>query len=109
MFKRTNVRPSSGSAGTEMLTRREEEVARLVSQGLANKVVAGQLGLQEGTVKVHLNNIYRKLQVPNRTGLILRSIANHAKYWQVAGLAVALVANVAWVGFLGYELFKLAF
>ena len=57
------------------LTRRETEVAGLVSQGLANKVVAGQLGVTEGTVKIHLHRIYRKLRVLNRTGLILSSMA----------------------------------
>jgi DNA-binding NarL/FixJ family response regulator len=55
------------------LTRREAEVAGLVSQGLANKVVAGQLGITEGTVKIHLYSIYRKLRVSNRAGLILRA------------------------------------
>jgi len=34
------------------LTRREAEIAGLVSQGLANKAVAGQLGVAEGTVKI---------------------------------------------------------
>jgi hypothetical protein len=43
------------SVSDQALTRREAEVARLVSQGLANKVVAGQLGLCEGTVKIHLH------------------------------------------------------
>ena len=57
------------------LTRRETEVAGLASQGLATKVIAGQLGIVEGTVKIHLHNIYRKLQVSNRTGLMLRAIA----------------------------------
>jgi two-component system nitrate/nitrite response regulator NarL len=55
------------------LTRRETEVAGLVSQGLANKVVAAQLGVTEGTVKIHLHSIYRKLRVSNRVGLILRA------------------------------------
>jgi DNA-binding NarL/FixJ family response regulator len=55
------------------LTRREAEVAGLVSQGLANKVVAGQLGVTEGTVKIHLHRIYQKLRVSNRVGLILRA------------------------------------
>ena len=55
------------------LTRRETEVARLVSQGLANKVVAAQLGVAEGTVKTHLYSIYQKLRVSNRVGLILRA------------------------------------
>jgi DNA-binding NarL/FixJ family response regulator len=64
------------SVSDQALTRREAEVARLVSQGLANKVVAGQLGLCEGTVKIHLHTIYRKLRVSNRAGLILNAIAN---------------------------------
>jgi DNA-binding NarL/FixJ family response regulator len=57
------------------LTRREVEVAELVSQGFANKAVAEQLGIAEGTVKIHLHNIYRKLRVLNRLGLILSSMA----------------------------------
>ncbi len=63
-----------------MLTRREVEVAQLVSQGLANKAIAEHLGLREGTVKIHLHNIYQKLQVPNRTGLILSSITKRVDY-----------------------------
>jgi two-component system, NarL family, nitrate/nitrite response regulator NarL len=58
------------------MTPREEEVARLVSQGLANKVVAKQLGIGEGTVKAHLHNIYQKLHVSNRTKLILSTITD---------------------------------
>jgi DNA-binding NarL/FixJ family response regulator len=61
--------------GGRTLTRREAEVVRLVSQGLANKTVARELGVQEGTVKIHLHNIYRKLRVANRSGLILGAIA----------------------------------
>ena len=64
------------NSGDQTLTRREGEVARLVSQGLANKTVAGQLGVREGTVKIHLHNIYRKLHVSNRAGLILSAIAS---------------------------------
>jgi DNA-binding NarL/FixJ family response regulator len=63
------------SAG-QSLTRRETEVVRLVSQGRANKVVAIQLGVSEGTVKAHLHSIYRKLRVANRRGLIPSVIAN---------------------------------
>jgi DNA-binding NarL/FixJ family response regulator len=59
----------------KMLTRREMQVTRLVSHGLANKVIAEQLGLREGTVKIHLHNIYRKLRVPNRTVLMLNWMA----------------------------------
>ena len=59
------------------MTPREAEVASLVSQGLANKVVAKHLGIGEGTVKVHLHNIYQKLHVSNRTALILSTITGH--------------------------------
>jgi two-component system nitrate/nitrite response regulator NarL len=58
------------------LTRRETEIAQLVSQGLSNRAVADQLGVGEGTVKIHLHNIYRKLGISKRTGLMLSMIAN---------------------------------
>ena len=61
------------------LTRRELEIVRLVSQGLTNRVVAGELGVQEGTVKIHLHSIFRKLRVASRTELILRVISNGRK------------------------------
>ena len=70
---------SANSVGEQTLTRRELEVAWLVSQGLANQGVAGQLGIREGTVKIHLHNIYRKLRVSNRTELILSAIPNRRK------------------------------
>lgn len=79
MLERIDGRPAS-SVGRPMLTRREVQVAQLVSQGLANKAIAENLGLREGTVKIHLHNIYQKLQVPNRTGLILSSITKRVDY-----------------------------
>ena len=45
----------------EKLTDRENDITRLVAQGLANKEICRQLGLMEGTVKIHLHNIYTKL------------------------------------------------
>lgn len=62
---------SASSAERPMLTRREVQVVQLVSQGLANKAIAENLGLREGTVKIHLHNIYQKLQVSSRARLIL--------------------------------------
>ena len=49
--------------------RRQAEVARLVSEGLANKEVARQLGLAEGTVKLHLHFVFQKIGVSNRIQL----------------------------------------
>ena len=78
MLERIDGRPAS-SLGRQMLTRREIQVAQLASQGLANKAIAQQLGLREGTVKIHLHNIYQKLQVANRTALILNSAMTSAE------------------------------
>ena len=53
-----------------MLTERESEVVALVAQGLRNKAVAHQLCIGEGTVKIHLHNIYRKLGIGTRWQLV---------------------------------------
>jgi DNA-binding NarL/FixJ family response regulator len=49
------------------LTRRELEILRLVAEGHSNASLARQLWVTEQTVKFHLSNIYRKLDVSNRT------------------------------------------
>ena len=52
------------------LTNREQQVAALAGQGLPNKEIARQLGLSEGTVKVHAHHIYQKFGVKTRAALI---------------------------------------
>ncbi|WP_302943957.1 response regulator transcription factor [Turicimonas muris] len=47
------------------LTGKEKEVARLVSQGLLNKQIAGELGIAERTVQTHRTMVYRKLNAKN--------------------------------------------
>jgi DNA-binding NarL/FixJ family response regulator len=49
------------------LTRRELEILQLVASGLTNRTIARRLWVTEQTVKFHLGNIYRKLDVANRT------------------------------------------
>jgi DNA-binding NarL/FixJ family response regulator len=51
------------------LTRREEEILGLVARGLPNKEIADTLGIVEGTVKRHLQNILEKLHLRNRVEL----------------------------------------
>ncbi|MGA6967391.1 MAG: LuxR C-terminal-related transcriptional regulator [Xanthobacteraceae bacterium] len=58
------------------LTPREYEIATLASAALSNKEIARRLGVTEGTVKVHLHNIYQKAHVRNRTALTLRYHSN---------------------------------
>ena len=45
------------------LSSREREVATLVAKGLSNKQIAQHLNLEEGTVKIHLHDIFTKLAV----------------------------------------------
>ena len=51
------------------LTDRERQILRLVSEGLSNKEIGRRLKIADGTIKVHLHNIFQKLQVSNRTAL----------------------------------------
>jgi DNA-binding NarL/FixJ family response regulator len=54
-------------AGGADLTARESEILTLVAEGLTNATIGKQLWVTEQTVKFHLSNIYRKLDVGNRT------------------------------------------
>jgi DNA-binding CsgD family transcriptional regulator len=58
-----------GEPRGHVLTPREREIANLVCHGLSNKEVGRRLDLREGTVKIHLHNIYKKIGVSNRTAL----------------------------------------
>ncbi|HVW51193.1 MAG TPA: LuxR C-terminal-related transcriptional regulator [Trinickia sp.] len=55
---------------TARLTHREEQVARLVRNGLSNKQIARDLALAQPTVKTHLLRMFRKLGVSSRTELV---------------------------------------
>ena len=59
--------PADGSQSLQDLTRREVEILRHVAEGHSNAELARMLWVTEQTVKFHLGNIYRKLQVANRT------------------------------------------
>jgi NarL family two-component system response regulator LiaR len=56
-----------GTTTVPDLTRREHEILRLVAEGYSNSQLAKMLWVTEQTVKFHLSNIYRKLDVANRT------------------------------------------
>src|SRR5574344_680261 len=58
------------------LTQREKEVLDLLTQGITYKGVAGKLFISETTVKTHVNNIFQKLQVNDRTQAVLYAINN---------------------------------
>jgi two-component system, NarL family, nitrate/nitrite response regulator NarL len=52
------------------LTAREREIALLVMRGLRNKAIVSELQCSEGTVKVHLHNIFQKLSIKSRWVII---------------------------------------
>ena len=56
------------------LTSREQQVLELVEQGFKNKEIATELGIQPGTVKIHLKHIFEKTGVRGRYGLALNSL-----------------------------------
>jgi DNA-binding NarL/FixJ family response regulator len=69
------------------LTKREVEILQLVAEGYSNSQVAKMLWVTEQTVKFHLSNVYRKLDVSNRT---------EASRWaQVNGLLPTVPATTA--------------
>jgi FixJ family two-component response regulator len=53
-----------------MLTRREQEVMKLVTSGLMNKQIAGKVGISEVTVKLHRANVMRKMQASSLPELV---------------------------------------
>lgn len=61
------VRPRAAAERPGGLTRRELEILRLAAEGHSNAQLARMLWVTEQTVKFHLSNVYRKLEVSNRT------------------------------------------
>jgi DNA-binding NarL/FixJ family response regulator len=75
-------RPIQGAAATKapgrpvrepvrVLTPRETEIVQMVAQGLRNRAIGERLSISEGTVKIHLHNIYEKVKVNGRLELVL--------------------------------------
>jgi VCBS repeat-containing protein len=75
-----------------MLTHRERQIAQLVCDGLSNKEIAHQLNVSRGTVKVHLHNIFQKLEISNRT--VLATIASLQRSAGFGTLALALAFGI---------------
>lgn len=61
---------------TEPLTERELNILTLIAKGYKNKQIADTLFITEGTVKVHVNNILRKLGVTDRTQALIKALEN---------------------------------
>ncbi|MCK9357217.1 MAG: response regulator transcription factor [Dehalococcoidia bacterium] len=58
----------------ELLSEREKEVLRLMATGAANKTIASALFISESTVKTHVQSIFQKLDVSDRTGAVTQAL-----------------------------------
>lgn len=67
------IAPAAQAASSDnaltVLTDRERQIIRLVSEGLSNKEIGRRLNIADGTIKVHLHHIFQKLEISNRTAL----------------------------------------
>lgn len=78
-FQRTFKEESASQSEENLLnylTSREEEVLDLLTQGNNYKAIAAKLFISETTVKTHVNNIFQKLQVNDRTQAVLYALNN---------------------------------
>jgi DNA-binding NarL/FixJ family response regulator len=67
----SSSQPPSIEALRNLLTERQIDVLRLLSGGKPNKLIAREIGISEGTVKIHLAAIYRALNARNRTEAVV--------------------------------------
>ena len=72
-------RRSETTSDRELLSPREREVMTLAATGLANKQIAQQLKVAEGTVKLHLHRVYRKLGIKSRFALAFLRRSSHQR------------------------------
>jgi DNA-binding NarL/FixJ family response regulator len=72
-FERQSSSTSQFSSAQNVLTDRERSVVQAIQEGKSNKVIAYKLCICEGTVKVHLRNIMKKLNAKNRTEVAIKA------------------------------------
>jgi two-component system, NarL family, nitrate/nitrite response regulator NarL len=70
-FGRVLRREAATREAGHTLTPREIELVKMVAQGLRNRAIAERLAISEGTVKIHLHNVYEKLGIDGRLELVL--------------------------------------
>lgn len=75
--ERMEERNSYASSLDDDLTRREIEVLKLLAEGLFNKEIAYTLDISEKTVKNHVSNIFKKINVSDRTQAAVYAIKNN--------------------------------
>ncbi|NLK99077.1 MAG: response regulator transcription factor [Clostridiales bacterium] len=75
--KRLEDKNSNAKKFDDILTRREIEVLKLLTEGLFNKEIAYTLSISEKTVKNHVSNIFKKINVSDRTQAAVYAIKHN--------------------------------
>ena len=57
---------TKAAVGSDSLTQRELEILKLIAKGMSNKVIARELAISDGTVKVHVKHLLKKLHLRSR-------------------------------------------
>ncbi len=79
------------------LSGRQRSVMVLMARGMTNKAIARELSLAEGTVKVHVNNVFKRLNVNNR----VQAIAKLAQYeFQKLGSSLLMFLSIGFTDFI---------
>lgn len=76
-----------GRSAHSELTSREHQVLELVEQGCRNREIAAALGIQPGTVKIHMKHIFEKTGVRGRYGLALNGLRQRGMLLDPAPIA----------------------
>jgi LuxR family transcriptional regulator of csgAB operon len=76
---RQNSKPFNKNAPT-ILTKRERQIITFLSMGASNQQIAEQLFVSENTVKTHLHNIFKKIEVKNRVQALIWAKDNISEY-----------------------------
>jgi DNA-binding NarL/FixJ family response regulator len=74
---KTKLEEKNSQAEDDSLTKREIEVLKLLAEGLFNKEIAYMLAISEKTVKNHVSNIFKKINVSDRTQAAVYAIKNN--------------------------------
>lgn len=77
LLKEKMEEKSNSSYNEDILTKREIEVLKLIAEGLFNKEIAYMLAISEKTVKNHVSNIFKKINVSDRTQAAVYAIKNN--------------------------------
>ena len=77
MLNSRMINRDSDKEKIKTLTKREIEVLKAIAAGLLNKEIATNLGISERTVKNHISNIFKKIDVADRTQAAVFAIKNN--------------------------------